>query len=44
MNKIYEIDETDENYPQNLLKLKNHPKKLYVMGDIKILNNIKKRK
>jgi len=39
MNKFYEIDETDENYPQNLLKLKNHPKKLYVMGNVKILNN-----
>jgi len=39
MHKIYEIHETDENYPQNLLKLRNHPKKLYVMGNPKILNN-----
>jgi len=39
MDKIYEISENDENYPRNLLKLRNHPKKLYVMGNPKILNN-----
>lgn len=39
MNEIYEIDEKDKYYPQNLLKLRNHPTKLYVMGNINILNN-----
>lgn len=39
MNKVYEIKETDEHYPQNLLVIKKHPKKLYVMGNIEILNN-----
>lgn len=38
MNKIYEISENDKNYPQNLLKIKKHPKKLYAMGNIKLLN------
>lgn len=39
MSKIYEINETDKEYPRNLLKIKKHPKKLYVMGNVKILNN-----
>ena len=39
MKKIYEINETDKYYPKNLLKLRKHPKKLYAMGNPKILNN-----
>lgn len=39
MRKVYEIYEDDKYYPQNLLKIKNHPKKLYVMGNRKLLNN-----
>lgn len=39
MNKIYEINENDKEYPQNLLKIKKHPKKLYVIGNVSILNN-----
>ncbi len=39
MNKIYEINENDKDYPQNLLKIQKHPPKLYVMGNVKILNN-----
>ena len=40
MYKIYEIDKTDEDYPQNLLKIKNPPQKLYIKGNKKILNNL----
>ena len=40
MYKIYDIEEKDQCYPQNLLKCAKHPKKLYVMGNKKILNNI----
>lgn len=36
---IYEIDETNEKYPKELLKLKKHPKKLYVAGNMEKLNN-----
>ena len=39
MYKIYEINENDKYYPKNLLKVKTHPKKLYVIGNKKILNN-----
>lgn len=39
MNKIYEIDEIDKSYPQNLLKIRKHPKKLYIIGNLEILNN-----
>lgn len=39
MNKIYEIDEADKRYPQKLLEIKKHPPKLYVMGNVKLLNN-----
>ena len=37
--RVYEIYDKDEDYPQNLLKIKNHPKKIYVIGNKKILNN-----
>ena len=39
MRKIYEIYEDDKYYPKNLIKVKNHPQKLYVMGNRKLLNN-----
>lgn len=39
IRKIYEIDETDKNYPQALLQIKNNPKKIYAMGNIKLLQN-----
>lgn len=39
MNKIYEIDDTNKYYPIKLLKIDKHPKKIYVMGNIEILNN-----
>lgn len=37
--KIYEIEETDNLYPKQLLKIKKHPQKLYVTGNPQILNN-----
>lgn len=37
--KIYEIDETDKNYPKSLLEIKNNPKKIYVMGNLELLQN-----
>ncbi len=37
--KIYEIEETDNLYPKQLLKIKKHPQKLYVTGNPEILNN-----
>lgn len=37
--RIYEIKETDKNYPKFLLEIKNRPKKLYVMGNLKLLQN-----
>lgn len=37
--KIYEILDSNELYPKQLLKIKNHPTKLYVAGNINILNN-----
>ncbi len=39
MNKIYEINKDDKEFPQNLLKIQKCPQKLYVMGNVKILNN-----
>jgi DNA processing protein len=39
MNKIYEIEDTDELYPEKLLKISKYPQKLYVMGNVKLLNN-----
>ena len=39
MYKIYEIEDTDKYYPQNLLKYAKHPKKIYLIGNKKILNN-----
>ncbi len=39
MNKIYEIDKNDKNFPQNLFKIQKCPQKLYVMGNVKLLNN-----
>lgn len=32
------IDENNSNYPLNLKKLRGHPKKLYYMGNVKLLN------
>lgn len=39
MRKIYEINKNDKNFPQNLLKIQKCPQKLYVMGNVKLLNN-----
>ena len=39
MNKIYEIDQSNKDYPKSLLKIKKPPKKLYAIGNIKLLNN-----
>lgn len=39
MEKIKIIEKTDENYPKSLLELDDAPKKLYVIGNEKILNN-----
>lgn len=39
MRKIYEINKNDKEFPQNLLKIQKCPQKLYVMGNVKLLNN-----
>lgn len=39
ISKFYEILETDKNYPKMLLKMKKHPKKIYAMGNLKLLQN-----
>ena len=39
MNKIYEINKNDKEFPQKLLKMQKCPSKLYVMGNVKQLNN-----
>lgn len=39
MNKIYEINKNDKEFPQKLLKIQKCPSKLYVMGNVKLLNN-----
>lgn len=39
IRKIYEITEKDENYPKALLTIKKHPKKIYAMGNIALLQN-----
>lgn len=39
IRKIYEIKETDKNYPQMLRTIKNKPNKLYAMGNIALLQN-----
>ena len=39
MNKIYKINNKNKYYPKNILKLRKHPKELYVMGNLKILDN-----
>ena len=39
INKIYEINETDELYPKKLLQIKDRPNKIYVVGNIELLNN-----
>ena len=39
MRKIYEINENDKEYPKKLFKIQKRPSKLYVMGNVKILNN-----
>ncbi len=36
--QILQIKQTDNKYPQNLLKIKDCPKKLYALGDINLLN------
>lgn len=37
--RIQEIKINDKAYPENLKKIKNPPKKLYVMGNIELLNS-----
>lgn len=39
IRKIYEITETDEKYPKALLAIKKHPKKIYAIGNIALLQN-----
>lgn len=39
INKIYEINETDEHYPEKLLQIKDRPNKIYAVGNIELLNN-----
>lgn len=39
INKVYEINETDKLYPEKLLHIKDRPNKIYVVGNIKLLNN-----
>lgn len=39
INKIYEINETDELYPEKLLQIKDRPNKIYAVGNIELLNN-----
>lgn len=39
INKIYEINETDKLYPKKLLQIKDRPNKIYVVGNIELLNN-----
>lgn len=39
INKIYEINETDKLYPEKLLQIKDRPNKIYVVGNIELLNN-----
>lgn len=39
INKIYKINETDELYPKKLLQIKDRPNKIYVVGNIELLNN-----
>lgn len=39
MSKVYEINKNDKEFPQNLLEIQKCPSKLYVMGNLKILNN-----
>ena len=34
INKIYEINETDEHYPEKLLQIKDRPNKIYAVGNI----------
>lgn len=36
--EIIEIDEKDKEYPKRLLQIKDHPKKLYALGNILLLN------
>ena len=39
INKIYEINEKDKNYPKKLLQIKDRPKKIYVVGNKELLNS-----
>lgn len=39
IEKIYVIDENSKNYPKQLLQINNKPKKLYALGNIKLLQN-----
>lgn len=39
MNKVYEINKNDKDFPQNLIKIQKCPQKLYVIGNVKLLNN-----
>ena len=38
MKEIKIIESTDRLYPQKLLEIKDYPKKLYVIGNYKLLN------
>lgn len=38
MEKIKIIKKDDKSYPKNLLKIKNPPEQLYVLGDVSLLN------
>lgn len=35
---VIEIEDKDEKYPKRLLQIKNHPKTLYALGNIELLN------
>ncbi len=39
MNDFFEINFEDSQYPQRLLKIKRFPKKLYVLGNVELLNS-----
>ncbi len=41
IEKIYEIEQNNAYYPSSLLSLQDPPKKLYVIGNIELINNKK---
>lgn len=40
MENVRIIENRDRDYPQNLLTINDYPKKLYIMGNYKLLNNV----